>query len=382
MQRFIIICLIICSSSFGLTVATAQFLSPNAEISLLTAAPGEELYSVFGHSAIRIKDISTGQDVLFNYGLFDYDAPNFYLNFARGRMNYCLGVERYEHFVAAYAAENRNIREQVFNLDSTQREFIIHFLENNYRPENRNYLYHFFLDNCATRIRDIVLLTYDGLVLPEAKENPTYRDLIHRYLQSHPWGRFGIDIALGLPTDQKTNAYEQMFLPDYLFDVFAQATYHGQPIIETTRNVFVSDKPAIQPPGIITPMLACSFVLMLALLFCFVKKGAKAFDVGFFLIIGLVGLAVFMLWFFTDHTNTRNNLNIIWALPTHLVMVFFLLPNKRFVFVRKYFLVTAVISVLLLIAWALLPQKLNPALIPLVIAIALRSYCITTGRSA
>ncbi len=359
----------------------AQLIHPaGTEISLLTAAPGEELYSVFGHSAIRIKDSAAGIDIVFNYGLFDYDQPNFYLNFARGRMNYRLGAEPYERFLAAYAYENRGIREQVFDLDSVQKAFIILFLDNNLKPENRNYPYHFFLDNCATRIRDLMMKTYDGLVLPSAKEHPTYRELVYRHTRSHPWGRFGIDIALGLPTDQKTDTYEQMFLPDYMFDAFAHALYKGRPVVKQTRDTFVPDKPAIQPPGFFTPMVMCCLILALSVLFCYINKGARIFDFILFFAVGIVGLTVFLLWFFTDHTNTHNNLNIIWALPTHLIMAFFLLPKKRGNFTRKYFLVTAIIAMLLLVTWAFLPQKMNIALIPLVLGIALRAFRIARIR--
>ncbi|MDR2038162.1 MAG: DUF4105 domain-containing protein [Bacteroidales bacterium] len=346
----------------------------NFEISLLTADPGKELFTSWGHSAIRVRDAVSGYDAVFNYGMFDFHAPNFYSNFAQGRLNYYLGAYDFDSFLASYAYENRKIKEQVFELDSVQKQFVINFLINNVQPENRYYLYHFFLDNCATRIRDLMILTYDGLVFPEEKANFTYRELIYLYLGNHPWGRFGIDIALGLPTDQKTNMYEQMFLPDYLFDAFAEAKYNGKPIVKTTQDIFIPDRPAVQPPGFFTPMLVCCLILGLSVLFCFIKKGARLFDFSLFFVVGLIGLLVVFLWFFTDHTNTINNLNIIWALPTHLIMAFFLLTKKPGIFVQKYFLATAMIAVLLLAGWVFLPQKLNSAMIPLTMAIALRAY--------
>jgi hypothetical protein len=346
----------------------------HTEVSLLTAVPGEELYAAFGHSAIRLKDTVSGYDAVFNYGMFDFNAPNFYGNFARGKMDYCLGVQSFEGFIAAYREENRAIREQVFVLDSLQKDFIIRFLFRNAQPENRYYRYHFFLDNCATRIRDLVNETYRGLVLPEATGNPTYRELIYLYLTEQPWGRFVIDIALGMPTDRKTDMSEQMFLPDYLSDALALARYNGQPVVRETRDVLTPEYPLVVRPGAITPMMVCCLILALAVLFFFVRKAAKVFDTVFFFVAGLVGVLVIFLWFFTDHTNTQQNLNIFWALPFHAVMAFFLLPAKRKKFVRKYFLATAVIAVLLLSCWAFLPQKMNEALIPVVIAIALRAY--------
>jgi hypothetical protein len=380
MKRLIFVAALSCSFwCTGIKAQTQNF--DNLALSLLTAAPGNDLYAAFGHSAIRMRDTVSGYDAVFNYGLFDFNAPGFYTNFARGRMNYCLGIQSYERFVAVYAYENRAVWEQVLALDATQKDFIIRFLYNNALPENRFYLYHFFLDNCATRIRDLAALTYEGLEFPATTENPTYRELIYRYLQDHPWGRFGIDIALGLPTDRKTDLFAQMFLPDYLSHAFAHATCNGQPIVKETRDIVIPDGTAISPPSWFSPMVLNCMLLALALLCCFVRKAAKVFDFILFLTVGFVGLLVASLWFLTDHTNTLHNLNIIWALPTHAVMAFFLIPQKRTRFVRQYFLATAAIAALLLIVWAFLPQHLNPALIPLTIAIGLRALTIFISRA-
>jgi hypothetical protein len=370
--RLLSVCCMLCCQ-----FTAAQHFNPSdIRISLLTAAPGDELYARFGHSAIRVRISSIDYDAVYNYGSFNYDQPNFYTNFARGRMLYFLGKTSYDRFITTYMYENRRIREQVFELDSAQTMFVFHFLENNYKPENREYRYHFFYDNCVTRIRDLMLQTFPGMTLPDSQESPSFRELIHRYTKEHPWGQFGIDIALGLPTDRKTGMYEQMYLPDYAFNAFATVLYHGRPIVKQTRDIFIPDQPAFEPPGPITPTVVCCTVLALTLLFFYVRKGSNVFDFALFFIVGIVGLLVTFLWFFTDHTNTANNLNIIWALPTHIVMVFFLLPKRRSNFTRKYFLVTAIIAMLLVVTWVFLPQRLNPALIPLVLAIALRAFRI------
>ena len=269
MKKLFLACLLI-GNMFCFGAIAADF--SKARISLLTAAPGEELFTAWGHSAIRIKIDSMNYDAVYNYGMFAFDQPNFYINFARGRMHYYLGKTSYERFMAQYMYENRTVREQVFELDSVKTVFLVQFLENNYQPENRYYWYHFFLDNCATRIRDLIQQTYGSMVHPaESQDAPTYRDLIHLYLKDHPWGRFGIDIALGLPTDQKTGTFEQMFLPDYMFNAFARMLYHDRPIVKETAEVFVPSQPAIQPPGPITPTVVCSLVLALALLFIYVR---------------------------------------------------------------------------------------------------------------
>jgi hypothetical protein len=351
-----------------------QFDTDHFVVSLLTADPGDELYATFGHSAIRVRDTTSDYDAVFNYGLFNFDAPNFYSNFARGRMNYCLGVQHFERFVDTYACEDREIREQTLLLDANQKDFIIRFLLNNAKPENKYYRYHFFLDNCATRIRDLLQQTFPEVVWSPEAGNPSYRNLVYDCTRNQPWGRFGIDIALGLPTDQKTNAWEQMFLPDYLSAALVTATCNGKPIAGEIHPVFTPEHPLVVQPSRITPMMVCCALLALALFFCFQPKGAKIFDFTLFLTAGLVGVLVVFLWFFTDHTNTHGNLNIFWALPTHLVLAFFLLLQRQKVFIRYYFLVTAVIAVLALISWAFLPQHFNTALIPVVIALALRAF--------
>ena len=385
MKKIIFVCSFIFSMLCVHYSIAAQHPNPsNIRISLLTAAPGENLYLRFGHSAIRIRIDSLGYDAVYNYGTFAFDQPHFYVNFARGRMRYCLSVSSYDRFIADYMYENRRMREQVFALDSAQTMFVFDFLQNNHLPEHRYYWYHFFLDNCATRIRDLMLQTFDGTELPIADDSPTFRDLVHLYVNEHPWGKFGIDIALGLPTDRKTGAFEQMFLPDYMFNTFARMLYHGRPVVKETNDIFVPVQLAIPPPGLITPMVVCCLVLALALFFSFKFNDAglrlnilpKAFDFILFFAIGWVGLLVTFLWFFTDHTNTQNNLNVIWALPTHLVMAFFLLPKQCINFTRYYFLTTAILAMLLLVMWIFLPQRLNPSLIPLVFAVALRAFRI------
>ena len=358
-------------------VGALQLNSSDVRISLLTADPGEEIYAVFGHSAIRVKIDVLDYDVVYNYGTFSFEQPNFVVNFARGRMMYYLSVSSYNSFIHTYISENRRMREQVFELDSAQTMFMVDFLQNNHKPENRYYLYHFFLDNCATRIRDLMPLIYEGMAHPESKDSPTYRQLIHRYLRQHPWGKFGIDIALGLPTDQKTGIFEQMFLPDFLFDAYAKVLHDGHPIVYETGIIYIPDEdrpPAISPPGLITPTVVCCLILALAIFFLYVRKGSRIFDFTLFFVVGLTGVLVTFLWFFTEHTFTLNNLNIIWALPTHVVMAFFIFQKRRSDFVRKYFLATDIIAMLLLLAWVFLPQRLSPSLIPLVLAIALRAF--------
>ncbi|MEJ2005805.1 MAG: DUF4105 domain-containing protein, partial [Cyclobacteriaceae bacterium] len=202
-------------------------LSESAEIRVLTCGPYQgELYSAFGHSAIRVYDPDVGIDYLFNYGVFDFDQPNFYLNFARGFLHYQLAVTDYRYFRDAYISRNRYIHEQVLNLNAGEKQAFFDFLQWNMKPENRYYYYDYFYDNCATRVRDALVRTFgDSIEFDGSYIDTEYtiRDLTDIYLQQQPWGDLGIDLCLGLPMDTVASPYMYMFLPDYIEKEFDNA---------------------------------------------------------------------------------------------------------------------------------------------------------------
>jgi len=388
MKRFILVFLFICNTLWHHCVATQYPHPSNSRISILIVAPGTEFYSVFGHSAIRISiDLpdsfkskhsiiafdSLDYDVVYNFGMFT-PASDVYFDWLRGNMLFHLSKQTYSSFITEYKHQKRGICEHVLALDSAQTMFIIHSLENNHKIYNRYYWYLFFHDNCTTRIRNLILQTYENITLPEVQEMPTYRDQIHPYLKEYPWGKFVIDIFFGLPLDQKTDINEQIFLPDNLNSILLSTFSNGHPIVRETIYVFDPKQSTVKPFSIITPIVVCCFILALALLFSYVRKGTFIFDFVLFFVLGIVGMLITYLWFFSGHTTVAiNNLNIIWALPSHIVMAFFLLLKRYRNFVSMYFLVTTIVASLLIVSWIFFPQRLNPELIPLVIAIALRS---------
>lgn len=135
-------------------------LSPEANISIITCGPGDQVYSHFGHSAIRVKDSSLGIDVVYNYGTFDFTTPNFTLKFARGKLNYTLARQNFRYFLLSYQEEKRWVKEQVLNIDLDEKQKLFSFLETNYLPQNRDYKYDFFYNNCATKIWDVLKTSY------------------------------------------------------------------------------------------------------------------------------------------------------------------------------------------------------------------------------
>ena len=350
--------------------------SSRLRISLLTCSPGEELYSIFGHSAIRIIDSNSVTDYIYNFGTFDFDQDGFYLKFMRGKLLYFVSAERTDDFINAYAYEKRGIIEQVLNLSATEKKKIQHELNENLKEENRFYKYDFFLDNCTTRLRDLISNSKTTTpVLPTVMpQQTTYRQAIHHYLEKggQNWSELGIDILLGARTDKIMTASEQQFLPDNLMfsidsckniAMVKENTVLYSPLNETDNVSFFSP-------------LNC-FLLLLTFIFIigFIKhpmaqKLLNTFDILLFIATGLLGIILILMWVATDHSMTKNNLNLFWALPTNLWVAFQLNTNRRWVL--SYLRVVVVISSLLLVFWRFLPQEFNISLIPIVILIVWR----------
>lgn len=365
------------------TYSHAADLSDSARVSLITCAPGNELYSCFGHSGIRVTDYRQGFDVVFNYGTFDFGAPNFYLNFLKGHMIYMIGVDGYRDFYENYVYEGRSVYEQQLHLNDSQRVKIFDFLVNNAKPENRNYRYDFLWDNCATRIRDVfeknipeVKFDYSSF-----KDKKSFRTLINDYSEQHPWEQFGMGLLIGLPVDRIATPREETFLPDYLSDAFAHATISGQPLAaskETLLDVKPTQEKALDQK--ITPVMVFGGLLLIIVLLTVyeVRRGKYfyAVDIFLFFLAGFFGWQFLLLGGFTEHTTTQWNLNILWALPTHIFMAFLtpFVQSKRWV--QYYFQVSAILAGVVVIGWKLLPQQLLLANVLIATIYAVRSYHI------
>src|SRR6478609_4119345 len=357
-------------------------LSDQAQIAIITCGPTQtELYSAFGHSAIRVYDPKNKIDYAFNYGLFSFDQPNFYLNFARGSSFYVLGVQSYPDFEYTYIYYNRSLHSQILFLTTEQKQKVFDFLSWNAKPENKSYRYDYFYDNCATRVRD----AFEKALPGEVKFDSTYittdyaiRDLTEIYLKQQPWGDLGIDICLGLPMDKKASPYEYMFLPDYIESSFDHAANVSlsQPLVKK-KIITYEPVPEKAPFHWYHPWIVFGIFFAFASFLTWrdwqKKKLSKWFDVILFLVVGLIGVLLFMLWTMTDHHAAAKNFNLLWALPTHVVAAIALLKKERPKWLTKYFLVTTILTALLLSTWYLLPQMLNVFLIPLVGAILVRS---------
>ena len=378
--------LLILLTFVGLSPAKAQFW----EVSLLTADPGTELYSSFGHSAIRMRELGPGgRDLVFNFGTFDFDTPNFYGKFATGKLNYMLSVATYDRFIVEYDYYKRGLREQVLDLNEEQKDFLLQHLDAQYAPERRFYKYDFFYNNCATKIRDAFdVVIGEQLVWSDTlAEEKTFRNLIDEFVLPLPWADFGIDLALGSVIDRPATELEKQFLPTYMEQAFAKATIVkngvSRPLVKQSRVLLEYPKEATQQsllnPSVVFWFLAIIFAALTGYGF---KKGKlmKVLDIALFGILGILGLVVTFLWFFTDHSATLWNWNILWAFPGHLVLVWGLVARPNATWISSYLLFVMVATVVVLLLWIVGVQSFYPALIPILLILLLRANFLFYNR--
>mgnify|MGYP000029014069 CR=1 FL=1 len=356
-------------------------LSPKAEISVLTIGPGLSLNDAFGHSGFRIKDTNNRIDIVYGYGEYDFDAPNFYLKFVQGQLNYLISKTDFTKFYQVYEYYNRSIKEQVLNLSQDEKQKLYGYLVNNYKPRNRRYLYEFFYDNCATKIKDVTQIALNNSVTfnnPNDFEDATFRTLIQNNLKKNSWGSFGIDLALGAVIDRKATPEDHMFLPENIYRFFENATIRNtnEPLVKESRFLYYK-KPMSQPSQFLTSPL---FVLgIVALLIIYItyndyknEKQNKWLDITLFTLTGLIGLLILLLWFATDHTGTHQNYNLLWAFVLNILFIGQVIKKKPSTWFVKYIKFLIILLCLLTLHWTIGVQVFAIGLIPLLTALFIR----------
>jgi hypothetical protein len=357
-------------------------LSSQAQISLLTCAPGEEIYSYFGHTAIRVMDPGTGIDYVFNYGVFSFGTKNFAWHFAKGETDYQLAVQRMSSFMQEYHEDQRSVAELVLDITSDEKQALYDALVENYKPENRVYRYNHFLDNCATRVRDQFEKAVGGKLKYDTSgdEELSFRNLIDKYVPGNSWSGFGIKLGLGVPTDRKTTFSEKMFLPDYLEADMAKAVVareKGDVPFTKPRTVLFEAEPVKSGFSYSSPVSVVTILFLIVLAFSaieyFRKKRMIWLDFLIFLIFGLAGLLLTFLTFFSILEGTAWNLNLIWALPTHFLFAFLWMIKPLRKYLVYYLKFTAFVLVVFLLVMFLLPQTFHLLVIPLCLVMLLRT---------
>lgn len=310
----------------------------SVEIGLITCSPHEEIYSLYGHTAIRYHDLRSGMDCVFNYGVFNFKAPHFLMRFVFGLTDYELGIAPTMPFLEYYAHWGSQVTEQVLNLTPEEKQRIIMALQINYMPKNRVYRYNYFYDNCSTRPRDMIENNLVGKIVyqPRADYTPTYREMVHAHTKGHPWSTFGIDLLLGIRSDLKTAMRQQEFLPDNLRYDFDHATIER----EGRREPLVKERRQLVPPGVqvveqefpLSPTV-CGIILLLlsivVLLYEYARKATvRLFDILLMLLTGLAGMVLFVM-IFSQHPTTSINLQILILNPLSLFFVWPVWKGRR-----------------------------------------------------
>ena len=333
-------------------------LSNEAEISILTCSPGKELYSLFGHTAIRVQDPKANLDEVFNYGTFDFDTPHFYLKFAQGLLPYQLSTSSFQHFMYTYQLEERSVYSQRLLLDSLQKQQLFDLLLENYRPENRSYLYNFLFDNCTTRARDIIAQSLQNSQVewntPDLDKN--FWNLLDEYLAVSPWVQWGIHTILGQRGNRTATPYQYMFLPDYLMYGLNTATIDHKHLAEKAQLLYEAPEQDNATPWYFAPLFIFGIGALLLIILLWKSRGKAMLNtivLPTFLFTGLVGCLLVFLGGFTAHPITAPNWNILWANPLNLIALPFLLGKHLPRFIAIYLKIYMVLLVAALPAWVI-----------------------------
>ncbi|MHA8050096.1 lipoprotein N-acyltransferase Lnb domain-containing protein [Aquirufa sp. ROCK-SH2] len=324
-------------------------LSEQSSISLVTVAPGTELYSKFGHSMIVIQDPIMGIDKAYSYGTFDFGTENFYWKFLKGTLPYTISYNPFDQVADYYANyEHRSLYAQKLNLDLTQRNSIYNRLETNLLPQNKEYQYKFFYDNCSSRIRDI-FVKEKAISVPWGKldslQNLSYRQWMNKYLPFNNWVTFGMNLALGARSEVKADANQSCYLPDNLFYALNFAKNGDTPLVSSNIPLYeapLSVKNSIDFTGPIFILggLAC-LLLLLSL-----KKWKYLAQLDYFLfsIYGVFSWLIFFLATCTDHEVMAWNASTLMLFPLNFPAVFWFAKNSASTLWKKYLKIVFIIS--------------------------------------
>lgn len=353
-------------------------LSDDSYIEIYTCAPGNQLYSQFGHTAIGVIDPKQKIDEVFNYGTFSFNTPHFYLKFCAGKLLYQLTSESFDRFVISYEYRGRQVLAQKLNLSLEQRQHLFDLLNENNKPENCDYQYDFFFDNCATRVLDMLYKAFGESLIyvdSDSLQQPSLRDCIHPYLSGSRWSKAGIDLVLGSITDRVATKREQSFIPDRLYEYLSECKIDTLPLVGAERIVVDSTIEYAVTPILLSPFIVflLIFIVMLVLTAKSKKMNWVAIDRIYFCLIGILGLVTALLWFATDHGATVGNYNLLWASPLYLIYVFVVGAEPKMW--HKWLWIVLVVGNIAMLFGFLLPQYFNLCFYPLVATSLLRLLC-------
>jgi hypothetical protein len=347
---------------------------------LLTCGPGTETYSIYGHSALRIVIPEKHIDAVYNWGVFDFDTPNFVWKFAKGRLDYMISEETANSFLSVYNFEHRYVVSQKININSKETQTLLELINENIKPENRKYRYDFFYDDCSTRIRDLLEKAVgEKLMYPPAEpgKNPTFRDMVARYQNPYPWLRFGVDLIMGSTADKKAVFRDKMFLPIDMKDGLSKAVVRRSdkmiPLLQNPETILDFEAPVVKQNFFISPPFIFTLAIIVILILAGLTKSwriIRIIDIIIYLVFSSLSILMIFFNFFTDHQQMKWNLNIIWLNPIIIICLVMLILNKTGTI---WFRIVFYISSVFLVLQFVLPQDFNIAFSLLTIIILIRS---------
>ena len=350
----VLLTLILVSSA---PVAAQEDIPPmdSVEFSLLTCQPHDEVYSLYGHTAIRYHELRPGGlDWAFNYGVFDFKKPHFVARFVFGLTDYELGAYPYKYFVKEYRRFGSMVTEQVLNLTDEEKMALHDALAINLRPENKIYRYNYFYNNCTTKARDIIESCINGKVEYAGREDytPSYRDMVHSMTRNNPWSRFGNDLLLGIKADWKTDLRQQEFLPGNLLYDFDHAQIYSngsyRPLIKERRIAVPAGVQIIESGFPLSPLACAAIILAVGIVIFFFEWRKKRvfvlWDVLLMITTGTIGI-VLTLMLFSQHPTVSLNLQIILCNPLPWLFLWPVIRGRE----TRYWKITAILAVLFLI---------------------------------
>jgi hypothetical protein len=348
-----------------LLISQLSYANDTIEISVLTCSVGQEVYSVFGHSAIRVVDKENNIDKVYNFGMFDFETPNFEYKYLKGKLKYHIGIQETEDFIRIYTSEKRLVTEQILNLNTQEKRNILNKLHFLYKPENRFYIYSFLEKNCSTELRD--LLSHVGVNFQNQELKKSNRDLINSYLNEMPWLKLGINMVLGKSLDKNSTHSQSMFLPEFLKKEINASTLNGKKLVKSNENLnSIESKKVFNIQQIFSPLIIFS-LLALFILFWFPTSIRIITSFS----IGLIGLFILVLWIFSGHEEVKSNLNIIWCNPLYLFYIPLLIKNKTNKILSLTLMGTLGISVLI---WIFNLQSFDISIFPILTILGILNF--------
>ncbi|WP_321426026.1 DUF4105 domain-containing protein [uncultured Bacteroides sp.] len=356
----------------------------SVRISLLTCSPGTEIYALFGHTALRYENTHNGMDVVFNYGMFNFNAPHFIWRYIKGETDYQLGVTDYFSFEQEYSSRNSSVYQQTLNLLPEEKDALFNILKKNYLPENRVYRYNFFFDNCSTRPRDRVEDCIHGKVkYVENNSALSFRDIVHEFTATNKWAEFGIDLCLGSKADEVVDYRLKMFAPLYLRNAMTGAriiTNDGKEraLVSVAKEIVSrsadrKEAESSYPSPLLTAWVLFAIVAAITYYGYKKQKTLWGLDIVLFSIAGAAGCIIAFLVCFSEHPTVSPNYMLFVFHPLHVIYLPFMVwkASKR----KKdpYQLANLAVLTLFIVFFFLLPQKINLAVVPLALCLWIRS---------